>query len=174
MFKEVDADLREGALGHTRIAEDARHEPAGLGFVEKTLALIDDTGEEFAADVVEDAKADPRHFVGVEVGEEAAQNHDERHEQADPEDRLEPGARAGRGSFGNLLLVRASGENAIADQLDDQGNGTVNQSEEDAHPDTKKEAAFVGFYVGQQLGVRLPVTAEAGRFGRVGHLLGRA
>ena len=173
LFKEVDADLREGALGHTGIAEDARHEPAGLGFVKEALALVDDAGEEFAADVVEDAEADPRHFVGVEVGEEAAQNHDERHEQADPQDCLEPGARAGCGSFGNLLLVRASGENAIADQLDDQGNRTVNQSEEDAHPDTKKEAAFVGFDVGQQLGVRLPVAAEAGRFGRVGHgLLG--
>ena len=125
LFKEVDADLREGALGHTGIAEDARHEPAGLGFVEEALALVDDAGEQFAADIVEHAEADPRHFVGVEVGEEAAQNHDERHEQADPQDCLEPGARAGCGSFGNLLLVRASGENAIADQLDDQGNRTV-------------------------------------------------
>ena len=164
MLEKIDAELREGALGHAGVVEDARHEASGLGLVEEALALVNDAGEKFAADVVEHPQADPRHFVGVEVGEKAAEDHHERHEQAGPQDGVDARSRARGGRLGNFLVIGPAGENALPDKSDDQGDRAVDEREEHAHRHAKDKAAFVGFDVGKQLEVGLPGGAESGRF----------
>ena len=104
---DIAADLRERGLRLPRVVGDAREKIARALFVKKIERLPDDVREQARANIDEQLQTHPRHAVGVQVTEHAAEHHHSRDERANPEHVLDARSARVRRGFRHRGLARA-------------------------------------------------------------------
>ncbi len=161
VLDEVAGDGDGGALGLAGLVESGLDEFADFGLVVEVEALVDEAGEEVAAEVVDDFVADPEHAVFVEVFEEAADEHHEGDGGAGEDDDGESAAVGGgwRCDFGidegdfDGFGGGGTREDEIEDGLEEEEHDAAEEAGEDAEDDPEDEAGPVGFDVAEELEV---------------------
>jgi len=163
-FHQIAGDRGKGILCHACIVQHPGDQLARFRGAEEGHRLPHDVLEELVADVAEHAQADPRHAVGIKVGENTAQDHCGRDEQADPEDALKgrrwsirrhrgSGVRGGNSKCSHSAAAR---QDFVAYRLHHPGEHAVHQAGKDSEKQPQRQPLLVRLEVNGQPHIRLP------------------
>ncbi len=129
--------------------------------------MVHEPREEFHPDIGEDAEGRPGHAVGIQVGEEAANEHDRGDGGTDPNN---VGDGDGAGGVAIEQGIVAIGEDAIRRVADDEEEKSIGEAVEHPEEDAEGEATFVGDEVFEEFAVGAFSGLDELAGGHVGHV----